>query len=106
MDEARARFGSPRLQADPISPDNLPTLGLRYDPIIPAWAGLIIDGELIDGNHRLAALMAWAEDSEDRLDTLVSVVQSDDGDLLDAVLDATDAGNDPGPIIIDALTID
>lgn len=85
------------------------TMGAMPDvsPMSPSdirgWAGVVHQGEAVDGCHRAAALGAWAVEN-DGWDETVPVVVTDDGALVVALLDAHDAGRDITSLIESALS--
>lgn len=58
--------------------------------------------ELVDGLHRAAAIAAWAGDDDERLAAQVSVVVTDDAQLVRAILDRKDEGRDDVDDLIEA----
>jgi hypothetical protein len=76
---------------------------------VSGWAAVVsietrkgkVFSETIDGNHRAAGLLAWAEEC-DGMDELVPVVVTDDSALVRAILDRKDAGRDDVDDLIEA----
>lgn len=80
---ASHRFGGFVPDAPACSPDDLPVIdpwGARV-----ALAGVLIEGEAIDGNHRAGGLAAWAGADPERLATLVWVLVTDEQTVVDEI---------------------
>ena len=89
--------------AEAMTMGGMPDVSPMRPSDIRGWAGVVHQGEAVDGCHRAAALGAWA-DKHDGWDETVAVVVTDDSALVVALLDAHDAGRDVAALIESALS--
>lgn len=95
--DAARRFGEIPATSSQLSPSYVSGWAAVIDRA--AWTG---KGEVVDGMHRVARLVAWADDDHERLAATVPVVVTDDEVLVRTILDRKDEGHDDVDDLIEA----